>query len=111
MDKWRNSSGAPIGVIGYTLSENSIGTPEVKIYFRNISYKKIVAFKVKFTCYNIFGDLEKSYYDAYYTDSANLDVAKTKSYTWTLYGADSVHTVNNIYITEIVFEDGTKWKR
>ena len=30
-------------------------------------------------------------------------------YTWTLYGADSVQTVKNIRVIEVVFEDGTKW--
>ena len=110
MDLWRNSSGAPLGVLDYSVSENSIGTPKVSINFRNISHKKILAFKVKFTCYDIFGDLEESYYNSFYIDSANLDVAKSRSYTWTLYGADSVHTVKNIRVTEVVFEDGTKWK-
>ena len=111
MDLWRNATGAPLGVINYKLSENSIGTPEVSIEFRNISYKKIVAFKLKFTCYDIFGDVEDSYYDYYYIDSANLDVAKSNTYIWTLYGAESVHRIENIHLTEVVFEDGTKWKR
>ncbi len=109
MDLWRNSCGAPLGVIEYEISENSIGTPEVTIAFRNVSYKKIIAYEMTFTCYNVFGKVEKSYYDYFYDDEADMAPAQVGGGTWTLYGADSVYTVENIRITEVVFEDGTKW--
>lgn len=109
MNLWRSQSGRPMGVINYTLGKNSIGTPEVTINFRNISYKKIIAYKVKFDCYNVFGGYEETYYSYYYDDDADLAVAGTVRTTWTLYGADSVNTVKNIRVTEAVFEDGTKW--
>ena len=110
MDLWRkHCGGKPMGLIDYEISKNSIGTPEVTLYFRNLSYKKIVAFKVKFDCYNIFGDLERSYYDSYYIDNSNLDIAGSFYATWTLYGADSVNKVKNIRVIEVVYEDGTKW--
>lgn len=109
MNLWRSQSGRPMGVIKYTLGKDSIGTPKVTINFRNISYKKIIAYKVKFDCYNVFGGYEDTYYSYYYDDNANLSVAGTVNTTWTLYGADSVNTVTNIRVTEAVFEDGTKW--
>lgn len=96
-------------MINYKIGKDSIGTPELTLYFRNLSYKKIVAYKVKFDCYNIFGNYESTYYDYYYDDSANLDIAGSTGATWTLYGADSVNTVKNIRVFEIVYEDGTKW--
>lgn len=111
MDAWRKQTNGPLAYTGYSVSENSIGTPEVTLNFTNVSYKKVVAFKVKFDCYNIFGSYESSYYDYYYTDSADLNSAESASYTWTLYGADSVNTVKNIRVTEVVYSDGTKWYR
>lgn len=110
MDKWRNSTRCPLGYIGSSIGDY-YGTPEADITFRNISYKKIVAFKLKFTCYNIFGNVERTYYDSYYTDSADLNSGEAATYTWTLYGADSVNYITNVKITEVVYSDGTKWKR
>ena len=109
MDTWRSAIGRPMGVMGYNLSENSIGTPKISIAFANISYKKVIAYKVKFTCYDVFGNVEGSYYDTFYDDDANIAAAGTVTTTWTLYGADSVHTVKNIRVIEVVYEDGTKW--
>ncbi len=109
MNLWRKHCGRPMGLITYKISKNSIGTPQVTLYFRNLSYKRIVAYKVKFDCYNVFGNLERSYYDWYYDDSADIDIVKSYSTTWTLYGANSVNTVKNIRVFEVVYEDGTKW--
>ncbi len=111
MDCWRNACGAPLGVAGYTLDENSIGTPQAKITFTNVSYKEIVAFKLRFQCYNIFGQPEDTYYETYYVDDANQLPGEVWTYTWTLYGADSVNEISGMYITEVVFADGTKWAR
>ena len=111
MDCWRVSINSPMGFSEYEIGENSIGTPEATLYFTNVSYKTISAFKVKFTCYNIFGNVEKTYYDYYYCDDTNMEPSKTFMFTWTLYGADSVNSVKNVYVTEVVFSDGTKWYR
>ena len=109
MNLWRNACGKPMGLISYSVGENSIGTPEVTLYFRNLSYKKILAYKVKFDCYDIFGSRENSYYSTFYDDDADMEIAENTGATWTLYGADSVHTVKNIRVVEVVFDDGTKW--
>ena len=53
--------------------------------------------------------LELHCYDSYYCDDAYLGVNEASAFTWTLYGADSVNTIKNAYISEIVFSDGTKW--
>ena len=109
MDEWRNYCGRPMGLMEYSLSKNNAGTPEVTISFRNISYKNIIAFKVKFDCYNVFGEREIPYANYFYTDKTNFGSTEYNRYTWTLYGTDSVHTVKNIRVTEVVFADGTKW--
>ena len=111
MDCWRNACGAPLGIVEYALGENSIGTPEVDITFTNVSYKEIVAFKLRFNCYNIFGQLEDTYHDYYYVDDAEQLPGETWTYSWTLYGADSVDKLSGMYITEAVFADGPKWLR
>lgn len=108
MDKWRNAERCPIGVISYSIGEE-YDVPTVTLNLRNISYKTIIAFRSKFTCYNVFGEVEESYYDTYYCDDTYLESGESASYTWKLYGADSVDNVKNIRITEIVFSDGTKW--
>lgn len=109
MNRIRETEKTALSTCDYTISENSIGTPEVSIIFRNVSFKNIVAFKVKFNCYDVFGQLEKSYYDLYFVDDCNLAPAEVGSFTWTLYGTDSVKTLKNIRVTEVVFADGTKW--
>ncbi len=111
MDLWRKSSNSPLPYVEYALSENSIGTPEAKIWFTNVSYKPIIAFKVKFTCYNVFGELENTYYNHYFADDLLINPAETYWVSWTLNGADSVNTITNIRVTEVVFSDGTKWVR
>ncbi|MBR7163672.1 MAG: hypothetical protein IKD21_01700 [Clostridia bacterium] len=109
MDAWRNSLRCPLAYTGSYSLDEEYGVPEVTIWFRNVSYKKIAAFKLQFTCYNIFGDVENTYYSGYYCDSTNMDSGECWSYTWDLYGADSVYTIKNVRVTEIVFADGTKW--
>ena len=110
MAAWRSHCGAPLAVLGSVAGEE-YGVPEAGIQFCNISHKTIAGFKLDFTCYNIFGEVEESYYDWYYCDDADLHSGETGWYYWDLYGADSVNVITNIYITEIVYTDGTKWYR
>ncbi len=109
MDKWRAKIKSPLAVLSYKVGEE-YSTPYATIYFKNISYKKIIAYKIKFDCYNIFGEYERTYYSTYFDDDANIPMLGEYYATWDLYGADSVHTVKNIRVVEVVFEDGTKWK-
>ena len=108
MDKWRSILRCPIAILDYEIGDY-YGTTTATIYVRNISYKKITAFKLQFTCYNIFGEVEDTYYDYYYCDDADLAKIEGAGYTWKLYGADSVDKIKNIRVTEVVFADGTKW--
>ena len=110
IDKWRAKENCPMAFMEYTIGSN-YGTPTAALSFINVSYKKIVAFKVKFDCYNIFGEYEDTYYDIYYCDSAKMETLDSWTYTWELDGTESVHTLKNIRVTEVVYADGTKWYR
>ena len=50
-------------------------------------------------------------YNDYYRDlDANIAVAGSYWATWTLpYWLSDTYSVRNIRVTEVVFEDGTKW--
>lgn len=111
MDLYRKQINGPLAAVSWKTSENSIGTPQATIYFRNVSYKKIVGYKIQFDLYDIFGNREYSYYDYYYDDDCNIETLEYYGATWTLYGADSVNKITNIRVTEVVYEDGTKWYR
>ncbi len=110
MAAWRSYCGAPLAILdSYASEEYSV--PEANILYCNISHKTIAGFKLEFTCYNIFGEVEETYYDYYYDDAAYLGSGEYEWGSWDLYGADSVNTIKNIYVTEIVYTDGTKWYR
>ena len=110
MGAWRSYIRCPIAVeSSHAYEEYSV--QHAKILFTNISHKKIVAFKVKFDLYNIFGEREKSYYETFIADNANMNPHTSWWFTWELFGADSVNRIKNIRVTEIVYSDGTKWYR
>ena len=111
MNKSREVGKTPLTICEYSMGEDSIGTPETTVWFRNVSFKDIVAFRVKFDCYNIFGQLERTYYSGYYADDCYITPAEKNGFKWSLYGADSVNKLTNIRVTEVVFSDGTKWYR
>ena len=109
MDLWREEINSPLAVLNYIIGRNNSGTPTATISFRNISHKKIISFVVKFNCYNSYGKLEYTNYTTYSALNTNLDVAKANGWVWTLGGARNVKTLGDFRVTEVVFEDGTKW--
>ena len=109
MDLWREEINSPLAVLNYVIDRNNSGTPTATISFRNISHKKISSFVVKFNCYNSYGKLEYTNYTTYSALNTNLDVAKANAWVWTLGGARNVKTLGDFRVTEVVFEDGTKW--
>lgn len=113
-DTWRNTIRCPVGIIGYYMSENSIGTPEAHITFRNLSYQPITAFKLTFDCYDAFGNPSRwtSYSSHTYNGYVNnlyFEPMDSSLWYWTLYLQESTTNIRNIRITEIVFADGSKW--
>lgn len=115
-DKWRAAIKAPIAMCGYHISYNSIGIPEATICFTNISRKTITAFKASFDCYDGFGNSANTYswigasFNGYMQGDW-LTPCNNDNYTWTLYSHDRTDNIRNIRITEVVFSDGTSWKR
>jgi len=111
LDLWRLECDQPMGLVWSEVNKNDKGAPEATLCFRNLSDKKIIAFKVTFTCYDVFGNVKQSNYDYYYDDEADMDVFESIVDTWELKGMDGVITIGNIQVTEVVFNDGTKWTR
>lgn len=62
------------------------------------------------TVYDVQAPLYEKY-DWYQCIDANMWACEAASITWDLDGADSVHYIDNFRVTEVVFDDGTKWVR
>lgn len=113
-DLWRENTRCPIGIVGYTMGENSIGVPTVNIRFRNLSYQPITAFKLTFYCYDAFGNPAR--WTRYHSNSFDgyinniwFEPLDQDVWYWTLNLQTSTTYVQNMHITEIVFADGSKW--
>ena len=111
IDAWRNKEKQPFIYTGYATEETSDNNWDISIWFRNLSYKKVIAFRLDFDTYNVFGERNKDYYTYYYCDDANHPSFDEQYYTWDIYTSDNIYSVKNVRITEVVFEDGTKWVR
>ena len=111
MDLWRISCNQPMGYIGCKIGKSDTGLPTVTLSFRNVSYKRVVGYKVMFTCYNIYGEVVTGTYNIYNANNVNVGTGQTGSATWILYGMSNIKTITNVYLTEVVFDDGTKWVR
>lgn len=117
LNEWRSVNGCPIAVIGWDIGENSIGTPEISIKFRNLSDKTITAFKTKFTCYDDFGNVTTDYpylHNGTIEGSVNRETLKPDlvwTSTWSLYSNEQTAKISWPIITQIAFDDGTTWYR
>lgn len=79
--------------------------------FRNLSYKKIVSYPLDFDCYDINGRWVDRHYDGCYHNDADRGVTEKERVETSFYSGNNIHTVKNVRLTEVVFEDGTKWNR
>lgn len=115
MDRERKKANCPISVlsVGEAASKESFLYYDVrfKVALWNTSYKKITAFKTSFDCYDAFGNYVKTVTNSP-CNVANLYSGEYVTYTWEdEYFDKYVKTIKNLRITEVVYEDGTKWYR
>jgi len=109
MDAWRKKINGPLAVTDdYVFYDEEEYDTGVRIYFRNVSYKTIKAFRVQFECYDVFGNYEEDYIDYYYEDNTWLASGEEESYYWSglPYGTDHI---KNIRVTQVVYSDNTYW--
>ena len=115
-EAWRKSINAPLAVIDWYRSENSIGTPEIHITFRNVSTKTITSFENKFTCYDAYGNVttDFSIYNGTFTgwmDDVNIKPGDEETYYWTLYSNERTMSISWPNLLRAAFSDGTVWAR
>ena len=88
---------APIEIVRMKIKNNSIGTPEAYIQFKNIADKKII-FDFYVACYDAYGDLVLGYnrytvYSGAYEDWVDSGKTTPSDWRWTLYGFDLTKTI------------------
>ena len=109
MDAWRKAANAPMASDYNYVYVDSNGTAKINIEFTNVSYKPIKAFKIQFTCYNVFNGVVNAY-DYYYVEDTLLNSADSEYYTWKVYNDDVDH-ISKPVVTQVVYTDGTSWYR
>lgn len=116
LKRWYASTGTPLVVEDWDIKENSIGTPEVHIYFRNISQKPITSLEVSFTCYDAYGKIATDYPSLYngnftgYADRVYILPGESVGYTWSLYSYNRTTKINTPRVKRLAFSDETTWK-
>lgn len=117
-DGWRNAVGCPITYETSTISrEQNYRTGQyyakLTVPLLNLSYKPVEAFRLKVTCYDVWGDV---LYDEveYYSCTKNAELPTNiwgVQYSWTM-GLDfgNIHSFD-MQILDVVFADGTRWSR
>ena len=107
---WRTKINAPVAYADCSFEmRNQI--PCVRVSLTNISHKKIYSFKIEFDILDEEGKITGKRYDYYYTTRANLEPCETAGYIWENRDMVNPACVSDFKVTEIAFEDGTKWYR
>ena len=76
----------------------------------NVSlYQPVVAFKMEFSCRDIFGGIVKNT-SVYYSDSENIAPGDFEFIEWTL-GTQAVDHIEDFNMNQVVFGDRTSWRR
>ena len=109
MDEWRKYINCPIAYISNYVN-NYYGAPSARITLRNLSYKEVETIRIKFTCYNAFGEVIKTY-NPYTFSNAQLSPGEERMYNLPFYGHDYAYSIGNVEIVEVAYTDGTKWKK
>lgn len=108
MDLWRADTGAPIACAGYAFAERKEGT-YVSILLANISYKNVISLKVEFDVVDAKGNPTGKKKDFYYATGANINPGETSVFVWKIDNLVNPVSISNFKVTEIVFEDATRW--
>lgn len=108
----------PIKFTSVTKEENSIGTPEVVLIFKNLSGKTIDAFEADVYCYDNYDRPVKHYlrgtnrYGIIYQaedKSENIVSGEHDYAVWTVYGHDNT-TKFKVTLRSVHYTDGTRWR-
>lgn len=108
--RWRKALNAPLGVVEAGV-EHYYALPQLYVTFRNVSTKTVASVKLTLTCYDAYGNVQKTNYDYYYLSNAQLSPGQLGTYGCSLQKAKNASTVSNIRLIEVTFTDGTKWRR
>lgn len=112
-DSWRESIRCPLVCYGSEGNIDEKGKTLVTIWYRNLSYKTIVAFLVEYECYDAYLYPNDGYYgfnyyggvselQLYPTESDYITMDLSKKFPGTKY-------IRNIKITKVIYDDGTYW--
>ncbi len=107
IDAWRKEEGGvPLATL-YDIENNEDGTADIIFWMYNLSDKPIVAFRMEFSCHDIFGRTVDEV-AGYYSDSEYIEPGQYSKGTWSL---DSVKTdyIGNYKMNQVVFSDRTSW--
>ncbi|TYB98909.1 MAG: hypothetical protein FXF54_02025 [Kosmotoga sp.] len=80
----------------------------LQVSLQNTSNKTIRAFAIKATFYNDFGYKVRDLYTRFVAQKLSFKPWETKSSSWVM--SEDTITRAEIYIDEVIFTDGTKWK-
>lgn len=117
MNSWRYASGCPVGVTSsddQLIVVNNDGSVRISWNYTNISFKPIIAIKREYDICNVFGDVLEKVTMSTGTSSQLYIAPGETSYGWyctydKYENLGSARFIRNHRVTEVVFEDGTKW--
>lgn len=103
----------PIQILKNWLANDAIGTPTIRIYYKNISSKDIDAITFSVSCFNNFnepvnGSLDGNKFQG--ISQTTLRAGKKEESTWTMYSFDLTTKTDTPLITKVHFTDGSKWE-
>ncbi len=81
---------------------------DIELTFKNTSRKKIIGIKFKWYCKNVFGDVADNGDSVGFTDKS-IAPNKTMTLQWEMLSKNA-KKISNVKVTEVVFEDETKWE-
>ncbi len=118
LQAWMQEIGCPVAILRYEMGANSIGTPEVTIYVRNLTQKTINRIDITWTCRDAYGNVTTDYPTLYNGDftgytkaSETIGPGEPAAFTWTLYSNVQTAYISNYYVESVAFTDGTSWRK
>lgn len=106
---------APVKIEKVTIKKDMIGQPNLYLVIRNISQKKIDAYKIVVECRNNYNEKLKqfgfgdTYFKGIGQETINPNELNERGAYWTLNGFDTA-TRFHIRVFSIHFADGTEWR-
>lgn len=114
---WRQKIGCPVAILDSWITYNSIGIPEVHVFYRNLTPATLNAFELEFTCIDAYGNVTTDFPTLYngnitgQSDHENLEPYGVSGGYWTLYNNERTTSIRNLHMIRAAFSDGTIWKR